>query len=197
MTDSLIAGYPKHLHSGTDNLRFWQPAMQQTLFRSLLTAFSYPGQSSWLSDADGAVAILATLVDAETTLADPGQLLSDLTKTRLNARLVDPEQANYVLVRGSAKPNFTPQLGTLESPESGATVVLVVDSLTTGRCWRLSGPGIERPRQIHVGGLDASWLDARNTWCSSFPLGVDLILTDHERCLALPRTTQINDKGAS
>jgi len=65
------------LPAGPDLLRFWHPGMQQALFRNLLKAFSYPGESVWLADTDGAVAILATLVDAETTLADPHQLLSD------------------------------------------------------------------------------------------------------------------------
>lgn len=197
MHDSSTIGHSQHLHNGPDLLRFWQPAMQQTLFRSLLTAFSYPGQAGWLADADGAVAILATLVDAETTLADPDQMLSDLTKTRLNAPLADPERASYVIARGDREPDFSPRLGTLESPEFGATLVVVVGSLTEGHCWRLSGPGIKQPRHIRVGGLDASWLGARHEWCSGFPLGVDLILTDQKRCLALPRTTLIADTEAN
>lgn len=197
MTDSLTIGQSRHLHNGSDLLRFWQPVMQQTLFRSLLTAFSYPGQAVRLADADGAVAILATLVDAETTLADPHQLLSELTITRLNAPLTDPERAGYVVARGDHAPNFSPWLGSLESPEAGATLVVTVESLVEGDCWRISGPGIEKTWQIHVGGLDASWLRARNEWCSGFPLGVDLILTDQQRCLALPRTTVIDDTGVS
>lgn len=197
MSDSSTIGQSRHLHNGADLLRFWQPVMQQTLFRSLLTAFSYPGQSVWLADAESAVGILATLVDAETTLSDPHQLLSDLTRTRLNAPLTDPERAGYVIARGDLEAGFSPRLGTLESPEAGATVVVIVDSLIEGECWRLSGPGIEQARQINVGGLDASWLSARNEWCSGFPLGVDLILTDQQRCLALPRTTAIDDTGAN
>ncbi|TGN39503.1 phosphonate C-P lyase system protein PhnH [Marinobacter confluentis] len=201
MPDSSTLERSRPMHSGSDLLRFWQPVMQQALFRSLLTAFSYPGQSVWLADADSAVAILATLVDAETTLSDPYQLLSDLTRTRLNAPLTDPERAGYVIARGDLDPGFSPRLGTLESPEAGATVVVIVDSLVDGegegQCWRLSGPGIEQSRKISVGGLDASWLSARNEWCSGFPLGVDLILTDQHRCLALPRTTVIDDTGAN
>lgn len=185
------------LQAGPDLLRFWHPAMQQTLFRNLLKAFSYPGESVWLADIDSAVAILATLVDAETTLADPHQLLSDLTRTRLNAPLADPERAGYVVVRGDLEPDFAPQLGSLESPETGATLVVVVNSLVDGSCWQLSGPGIRQSRRIRVGGLDVSWLNARNNWCSGFPLGVDLILTDQQHCLALPRTTLIEDTGAN
>jgi alpha-D-ribose 1-methylphosphonate 5-triphosphate synthase subunit PhnH len=182
---------------GPDLLRFWQPAMQQTMFRTLLKAFSYPGEPARLADADGAVAILATLVDAETTISDPHQLLSDLTRTRLNAPLTDPGRAGYVIARGDLEPDFSPKLGRLESPESGATLVIVVDPLSGGHCWRLSGPGVEKFRHIRVRGLDASWLCARNNWCSGFPLGVDLILTDQQHCLALPRTTLIEDTGAN
>jgi alpha-D-ribose 1-methylphosphonate 5-triphosphate synthase subunit PhnH len=66
-----------------------------------------------------------------------------------------------------------------------------------GPCWQLSGPGIRQSRRIRIGGLDGSWLNARNNWCSGFPLGVDLILTDQQHCLALPRTTLIEDTGAN
>lgn len=187
----------QQLENGSDLLRFWLPTTQQIVFRSLINAFSYPGQMTELTHADGSVAILATLVDAETTLADPDQLLSDLTKTRLNAPIVAAEQANYIIVRGNMNPRFTPQLGTLESPESGATVVVLIDSFTDSGRWCISGPGIKRPWYIDFGGLDSSWLDTRNIWCSSFPLGVDLILTDQKRCLALPRTTLIVDTGAN
>lgn len=185
------------LPAGPGLLRFWHPSTQQALFRNLLKAFSYPGESVWLADSDSAVAILATLVDAETTLADPHQLLSDLTKTRLNAHLTDPERAGYVIVRGDLEPGFAPQLGSLESPETGATVVVVVNSLVDGPCWQLSGPGIRQSRRIRIGCLDESWLNARNNWCSGFPLGVDLILTDQHHCLALPRTTLIEDMEAN
>ncbi|WP_372957795.1 phosphonate C-P lyase system protein PhnH [Marinobacter sp.] len=183
--------------AGPDLLRFWHSTMQQTLFRNLLKAFSYPGESVWLAEKDSAVAILATLVDAETSLSDPHQLLSDLTRTRLNAPLTGPERAGYVIARGDFAPDFEPQLGSLESPETGATVVVVVNSLVDGPCWQLSGPGIKQSRRIRVGGLDGAWLNARNNWCGGFPLGVDLVLTDQQHCLALPRTTLIEDTGAN
>lgn len=197
MINALTSMQLQQAPGGESLLRFWQPATQQSLFRSLLTAFSYPGQVAELADADSAVAILATLVDAEATLSDPQQLLSTLTKTRLNASMVDPERASYILARGDVAPQFTPQLGTLDSPESGATVLLIIESFTNEGRWCISGPGIESQRHVDVSGLDDSWISARNNWCSDFPLGVDLILTDQQRCLALPRTTQIVDTGAN
>lgn len=187
----------QRVDNGLDLLRFWQPTMQQTMFRSLLNAFSYPGLTTELTDANSSLAILATLVDAETTLADPDQLLSDLTKTRLNTSIVDTDKANYIIARGDLSPSFTPQLGTLESPESGATVIVLVDSFTDSGRWCLSGPGIEQSLYVDISGLESSWLHTRNIWCRDFPLGVDLILTDQKRCLALPRSTLIVDMGAN
>ena len=94
---------------------------------------------------------------------------------------------------------WQPSLGTLESPERGATLVLTVDALSDAAVTytdsvldlRLEGPGIPGTRMVSVTGLDPGWLAQRAAWVGAFPLGVDLVLAAPHALVALPRTTRI------
>lgn len=174
-----------------------QPLAQQAVFRQLMRAFSYPGRLQDLDIGGGAAPgsalrhVLAALVDGEVTLADPDGLLDADTLTLLEARRASPETAHFVVADGAEAPRFTPSLGTLESPERGATVVLAVADLGNGDdALHLTGPGVDGTATLRVRGLDPAWLAARSDWNAGFPLGVDLILVDARRVAALPRTTR-------
>lgn len=175
----------------------WQPGMQQKIFRGLLEAYSYPGRIAVCADhsASAWLAVLAALVDGETTLADPQQLLSAAWWPKLEARSASPEQAAYILLDGNCAPDLNPRLGTLEAPEAGATLLLRVGSLHGGMGGELSlclsGPGIRQQAVLGVSGLHPAWISARNDWVANFPLGIELVLCDENRFMALPRTTQI------
>jgi alpha-D-ribose 1-methylphosphonate 5-triphosphate synthase subunit PhnH len=174
-------------------LDVWQPALQQHVFRRLLDCFAYPGRiaSSGDNDHEALITVLATLLDGETSLADPHNLIAAADWPKLQARPDAADSAAFVVADGTRAPDFTPQLGTLESPERGATVVLAVTALGTGQRLRLSGPGIDGDNALAVSGLHPGWIDARADWVTAFPLGVDLILCDGARFAALPRTTHI------
>jgi alpha-D-ribose 1-methylphosphonate 5-triphosphate synthase subunit PhnH len=175
----------------------WQPLLQQQLFRGLLDAFSYPGRitACAATNTPSWLALLSALVDGQTTLADPQQLLDESIWPKLEARRAAPEQAAFILLQGTHAPELLPNLGTLESPEAGATLLLRVASLHAHGAGalplQLSGPGIRQPLSIGVEGLHAEWITSRNDWVSSFPLGVELVLCDAMCFVALPRTTQI------
>jgi alpha-D-ribose 1-methylphosphonate 5-triphosphate synthase subunit PhnH len=83
----------------------------------------------------------------------------------------------------------------LEAPEAGATLLLRVDSLhdeTVGELTlHLSGPGIRQQAVLGVSGLHPAWIVARNAWVANFPLGIEMVLCDENRFVALPRTTRI------
>lgn len=175
----------------------WQPYPQQQIFRGLLNAFSYPGrieecvfrtEPAWL-------AILSALVDGEVTLADPQQLLSAEDWPKLEARRAAPETADFILLDGSGAPTVFPNLGTLDMPEGGATLLLRVEALHGGEAGQLrlqlNGPGIRQQIFIGVNGLHPAWIETRNDWVSGFPLGVEMVLCDAQRYVALPRTTHI------
>lgn len=180
----------------------WHPARQQQLFRSLLDAYSYPGriQTSPLN-AEAWLALLSVLVDGQTTLSDPQDMVDEFDWTKLEAQRVPSELAAFVLLDGSRAPEFVPSIGTLEAPEGGATLLLRVASLHDDEAgalrMRLSGPGILEAVSIGVDGLHPDWIAARNDWVNSFPLGVELVLCDAQRFVALPRTTGIELGGAA
>lgn len=179
------------------DLQVWGAPRQQAVFRQLLRAFSFPGRVETLADGDALTQTLATLVDREATLADPHNQLDALTLQRLQARMTEPERAQFVVADGSLPPLFEPSLGTLESPEQGATILLTVAALDQGACWQLTGPGIASTQTLTVTGLDPAWLVRRHVWNEGFPLGVDLILMDATRLVALPRTTVATVAAAS
>lgn len=180
----------------------WHPARQQQLFRSLLDAFSFPGRIQTCPvRAEPWLALLSALLDGQTTLSDPQDMVDEFDWPKLEARRVPSELAAFIVLDGSRAPELMPSLGTLEAPESGATLLLRVESLHDGAAgslrMRLSGPGIRQPVAIGVDGLHAGWISSRNDWVSSFPLGVELVLCDAQRFVALPRTTRIVNGGAA
>jgi len=174
----------------------WQGCVQQVLFRELLEAFARPGSVRDLNDslAGGTAmrAVLATLMDGECSLADPHHLIAAEDWPLLQARRSNPETARFVMVNGKKAPNFTPALGRLESPEFGATLLIAVENLGRGtQSISLAGPGIEGTGHLQFDELHPDWLNQRVEWTSAFPLGVDLLLIDTSRIVAIPRTTQV------
>lgn len=174
----------------------WQADVQQRVFRELVEAFSHPGEvrdlTRHVGDIPAQRAVLATLMDGEVTLADPLGRVAPAEWPLLQAKHGDAESARYVIAQGAQAPDFRPALGTLESPELGATVLIAVDELGHGSlALDLAGPGIEDSRSLRLTGLHRDWLLRRAEWVGDFPLGVDLLLTDARRVVALPRTTRI------
>lgn len=173
----------------------WQADVQQRVFRELVEAFSRPGEvrdlTPWLDGATAQRAVLATLMDGETTLADPHARLGAADWPLLQARRGTAEDARYVVADGRRAPGFEPALGTLESPESGATLLIEVAAVGSGPlALELAGPGIAGRRELRLDGLHPDWLLRRADWTAGFPLGVDLLLADATRIVALPRTTR-------
>lgn len=179
------------------DMQAWTASSQQHIFRQLMRAFSYPGRIETLatSGTHALTLTLAALIDRGSSLADPQNLLDDLTRQRLQTPLTVAERAHFVVADGTRPPAFTPALGSLESPEHGATIVLTVVALGVGTDCRLEGPGIAGSQSLAVTGLEPSWLEQRRSWNSAFPLGVDMILLDTIHAVALPRTTRITLKG--
>lgn len=180
----------------------WRADVQQRIFRELVEAFSRPGDirdlGAWTAGAEAQRAVLATLMDGEATLADPHGQVDAEDWPLLQAKAEIGERARYVTVDGRRAPDFQPALGTLESPEQGATVLVRVEKVGAGEtALALEGPGIDGQRQLCLGGLHPDWLTRRADWVGSFPLGVDLLLADAHRIVALPRTTQIHISGGA
>lgn len=182
--------------------RIWQAGVQQCIFRELVEAFSRPGDIRDLSDCvDGSSAqrtVLATLMDGEITLADPHGQIAEADWPLLQVKHGTTEIARYVVAKGHRSPDFQPTLGSLESPEFGATLLIEVDSVGQGTLsLELAGPGVDGRRTLRLAGLHPEWLTRRADWTGGFPLGVDLLLSDATHIVALPRTTHIRIIGDS
>jgi len=175
--------------------RLWRPATHQALFRRILDAAARPGKIAELGDLlDGrpaALAALATFCDNTQTLADLTGTLSQTDLAFLDVGVAPAARAGFVLARGAEAPGFAPRRGTLEAPEGGATVVVMVDSLTGDAALTLTGPGIKDMATLAPQGLAPEWLAARARWCADFPMGVDLVLAAPACLAVLPRTTMI------
>lgn len=176
----------------------FDPAHQQKIFRATLEAMARPGSvmdvGRWLGESTAAVGILASLCDGAIGLADPEMLLTLEDWRFLGCKRADVTEAAFVLADGRHPPedSFSPHRGTLEAPESGATLVLEVTTLQGQHFHNISGPGVRMSRGGCLGGLHPIWLKRRNAWCASFPRGVDVLLCDRTRIVGLPRTTAIN-----
>lgn len=174
----------------------WRANTQQCIFRELLEAFSRPGDirdiGAWIEDATAPLAVLATLMDGETTLADPHTQITDTQWPLLQAKPDTCKNARYIIADGHCCPDFQASLGSLESPEFGATLLILVDRVGQGEVdLELTGPGIDGKKNLNLAGLHSAWLTCRADWVGAFPMGVDLLLVDAQRVVALPRTTRI------
>ncbi|MBE0507198.1 MAG: phosphonate C-P lyase system protein PhnH [Marinospirillum sp.] len=183
----------------------WQPLFQQQMFRTLMMAFSYPGRCYHLppdlQPQKAIMAILATLADAEVSVADCTQQLDALDQQRMGALVVDASEARFVVAVAEQAPDFAPSIGSLESPELSATLLLPVKALGTtlaqGLQLSLTGAGVQGQTSLAVNGLHPDWLKSRERWNQSFPMGIELLLCDGTQLVALPRTTRIKSKEIS
>ncbi|MDZ4210748.1 MAG: phosphonate C-P lyase system protein PhnH [Methylotenera sp.] len=176
----------------TTLLNIWQADTQQRAFRQIMNAFARPGVIETL-EAEALLLTLATLLDGATTLADFDGMLSEHDLARLEVGAATAEQARFVLTNGEVAPAFMPSLGTLESPDMGATIILKIQAIGSGNRLKLTGPGVDGACEVAVNGLHPAWIAAHQEWNSAFPLGVDMLLVAEHQVMALPRTTRIEE----
>ncbi len=175
----------------------------QATFRALLQASARPGTRVPLPvQVPGAreaglcpalAALVLTLCDVDTPLHWP--VLSPAgaawLRFHVGAPLVDsPAQAQFVVALDTPPALGALRVGTDESPESSATVLLRLPQLDGGSRMRWQGPGIERARELALP-LPASFWQAWRAQHAGFPLGVDVVVTDGTQLIGLPRTTQV------
>lgn len=176
----------------------WEAPHLQKVYRSLMSAFSYPGEIYPIAPLDNFSVleqILICLLDGQVTLYQQEKLFDEQFLNLLRSTLVnDVSQGDFLLFSGDSYiADLEPNVGTLESPEHGATLILKVDELSAenGMMLCMTGPGIKSEISTGVIGLDPNWLLARNEWCSHFPLGIDMIFVAQESLIAIPRSTKI------
>lgn len=147
------------------------------------------------------IAVLQTLLDHEVTFCIAGhgeeRLRKDITGYT-GSRAVNVEEADFVVVPSgdSGGAILDVKRGSLEYPDTGATVIHSVKSLSVsdngGSGVILKGPGIEGEISPFISGINRNellHLSEINSW---FPLGVDTIFIDAgNRIMCIPRSTRI------
>lgn len=177
----------------------------QHSFRRLLKAMSEPGvivalhqlKHGWQPLNVATTSVLLTLADNDTPVWLSNALHNDIVSQSLrfhtNAPLVEqPQQATFAVSSDTISSEQLNALceGSAVAPETSATLIVQVSSLSGGRMLRLTGAGIAEERMI-APQLPSCILHELTERPHPFPLGMDLILTCGERLLAIPRTTHV------
>ena len=177
----------------------------QHSFRRLLKAMSEPGvivalhqlKHGWQPLNVATTSVLLTLADNDTPVWLSNALHNDIVSQSLrfhtNAPLVEqPQQATFAVSSDTISSEQLNALceGSAVAPETSATLIVQVSSLSGGRMLRLTGAGIADERMV-APQLPECIIHELTERPHPFPLGIDLILTCGERLLAIPRTTHV------
>jgi alpha-D-ribose 1-methylphosphonate 5-triphosphate synthase subunit PhnH len=176
----------------------------QSCFRLLLDAMARPGHVHAVGGVaapaplcDSAAAVVLTLLDHETPVwLDPEvSAVRDWLAFHTGAPMADNPAGAVFALALSLRPLVLTALptGTDEAPETSATVILQVASLTSGRRFVLAGPGLREPALLAVDGLPADFAEVWRHNHALFPCGIDLILCAADKLAALPRSVTVRE----
>lgn len=180
----------------------------QATFRLVMEALARPGTVVpipalvWAPPLHpAAVAVALTLLDYEAPIwldrrlaSAPG--LTDWFRFHTGAPITpDPRRAAFAFVADPAQapPLDAFSLGTMEYPDCSTTLVLQVESLSTGEGFTLSGPGIAGTQSFAVDPLPRGFRAQLIANRERFPRGVDVILVTDDAIAALPRSVRVMD----
>jgi alpha-D-ribose 1-methylphosphonate 5-triphosphate synthase subunit PhnH len=183
----------------------------QKVFRRLLDAFSRPGEISELPNIpcnglpEGSnpfvFAVLKTLLDTSVTFAVSGDEedgLSEYIRINTGAAASDISDAGFAVFGGNRCPEDFSKLspGTLEFPETGATAIISVGSISLRRQSEadihltFAGPGVKATNHLFVAVFDPAYVEQAAVLNSNYPTGIDMILVDATGIvIGIPRTT--------
>jgi alpha-D-ribose 1-methylphosphonate 5-triphosphate synthase subunit PhnH len=173
----------------------------QSCFRAVLDAMARPGQVHVVSGVvapaplcHAAAAVLLTLVDHETPLWLDPQAASAQTWIAFHtgAPTVPAAQAMFAMALSLPDPAELPA-GSDEMPETSATMILQVASLSNGRRFLIQGPGLREPRIVAIDGLPPDIVLIWHRNHGLYPRGIDLILCAGDQITALPRSVSIQE----
>jgi alpha-D-ribose 1-methylphosphonate 5-triphosphate synthase subunit PhnH len=176
-------------------------AHAQSCFRSVLDAMARPGRVHGVSGVsappplcDAAAAVLLTLADHETPLwLDPAAGAAHAwIAFHTGASSVPAAQATFALALSLPDLECLAD-GSDEMPETSATIILQVASLTAGQRFVLEGPGLLVPGMIAIDGVPTDFAAIWQKNHGLYPCGVDVILCAGNQLAALPRSVSIKD----
>jgi len=187
---------------------FDDPVLQaQSVFRAVMNAMARPGRTQYLGCelapprplSAGAAAIALALCDYETplwldhSLAGADDVVRWL-RFHTGAPITgDAGQAAFALVADSGDlPDLaTFALGSPNYPDRSTTLVLQVESLSSGQALTLTGPGIDGKEELSARPLPDDLAERLTANRGLFPRGVDLLLVSDYAVAAIPRSTTV------
>ena len=183
----------------------------QSTFRAVMDAMARPGSVQHVTASVGVpvplmcgtAAIALTLFDHDTPIwLDP--LLSQTTdvakwlKFHTAAPIVaDPSVASFALVAdGRALPELDRfSLGSNDYPDRSTSLILQVESLTSGTQYELRGPGIASVALLKAAINPPDLFERLAINAALFPRGMDVVLVADDAVVAIPRTTRCDGYG--
>lgn len=179
----------------------------QQAFRKVLEALSFPGKINLLDECPNDMSplisqtalICMTLLDSEVSFYVTDDNISKTVHAYTGSHSIDVSNADFIII---SLPTSTDEIldrlnqakiGDLVSPHKSATVILEVESLTSGFNYELNGPGIKGTVQLSCT-VSPEVIKNRKDINAEYPLGIDIILIDRKgNVVGLPRTTQITE----
>ena len=179
----------------------------QTTFRSVMDAMARPGSVQQVVAAvgtpasmmRGTAAIALTLFDHDTPIwldakfAETTEVAKWLKFHSSAPVVADSSIASFALIcEASAFPDLNRfSFGTNEYPDRSTTLILQVTSLTHGREYRLSGPGIDGTALLRAMIAPNDLFDRLAINAALFPRGIDVVLVADDAIVAIPRTARL------
>jgi alpha-D-ribose 1-methylphosphonate 5-triphosphate synthase subunit PhnH len=182
----------------------------QSTFRAVMDAMARPGSVQRIRAAagtpapmmQGTAAIALTLFDHDTPVWLDGAMsaTSDVAKWlkfHTSAPVIADCAASSFAVIGAAQ-NLPPldrfAFGSNEYPDRSTTLILQIDSLTSGPALELTGPGIDGAAVLQAT-IPANLLDQLEINATLFPRGIDVVLVHDDAIVAIPRTARLAAQG--
>lgn len=182
----------------------------QKVYRNLLDSMSKPGVINNIKNevdkldvysdlSKGLMTLSYTLLNIESKFYTKDENDKNYIKLRTLGKPVDIEKAEFIImdIAKYTKDEILNtlekvQIGTLEDPHLGATVVIKTSNLSNDKKYILKGPGIKDIAYVNIEGIDMDFFNKRTEIMYEYPLGFDLIFIDSNgNLLCLPRTTKV------
>jgi alpha-D-ribose 1-methylphosphonate 5-triphosphate synthase subunit PhnH len=183
----------------------------QSTFRSVMDAMARPGSVQRIRAAAGTpapmmrgtAAIALTFFDHDTPVWLDGAMsatpeVAKWLKFHTSAPVVTDTSASSFAVIGDVRhlpPLDRFALGSNEYPDRSTTLILQVESLTSGLAYELTGPGINGAAVLQAT-IPANPFEQLAVNARLFPRGIDVVLVHDDAIVAIPRTTRLAAHGA-
>jgi len=182
----------------------------QSTFRAVMDAMARPGRVHRIRAVTGTpapmmrgtAAIALTLFDHDTPvwLDSAMSATSDVAKWlkfHTSAPVIADSSASSFAVIGDAQhlpPLDRFAFGSNEYPDRSTTLIVQVDSVTSGPAFELTGPGIDGAAVLQAT-IPANLIERLEINATLFPRGIDVVLVHDDAIVAIPRTTRLAAQG--